>query len=50
VGLPVELTAMEFDLLEMLMRSAGKVVRETRSRQRCSNERQHRTIAFSMSI
>jgi two-component system response regulator CpxR len=26
VGLPVELTAMEFDLLEMLMRSAGKVV------------------------
>ena len=25
-GLPVELTAMEFDLLEMLMRSAGRVV------------------------
>jgi two-component system response regulator CpxR len=25
-GSPVELTAMEFDLLEMLMRSAGKVV------------------------
>jgi len=25
-GLPVELTAMEFDLLEMLMRSGGRVV------------------------
>jgi DNA-binding response OmpR family regulator len=46
-GAAVELTAVEFDLLEMLMRSAGRVVSRDEITVALFDARQRLTIAFS---
>ena len=47
-GSPVELTPVEFDLLEMLMRSAGRVVSRGEIQWPFSSVKQRLMIAFSM--